>query len=231
MVWKWILFLTLWAWLYLLFKTWQKRRLRVEQRVRSLRQQGTLSDETFRVNLQILGQALQRTRRTLGKGIRRWLSSAQHKKRQREILKSLPDVLDLLTISVEAGLGFDQALTKVVEKAKGPLAEELAKTLQEIQYGKNRRDALRDLSTRLQVDALTQLVNALLQADRLGIGIAQVLRVQAEDLRMRRRQYAEERAMKAPVKLLFPLIFFVFPSLFVILLGPAAINIFTTLMK
>lgn len=151
--------------------------------------------------------------------------------RRKEIKKVLPDVLDLLTVSVEAGLGFDQALMKVVEKVKGQLSDELSKTLQEIQYGKSRRDALKDLSDRVQVDNLKQFINALLQADRLGISIGNVLRVQAEDMRIRRRQEAEEKAMKAPVKLLFPLIFFVFPSLFVILLGPAVINIFNTFLK
>jgi len=147
------------------------------------------------------------------------------KERQKEVKQALPDTLDLLTVSVEAGLGFDQALAKVVEKTQGALAEEFKATLQEVQVGKSRRDALKDLGDRSGVESMVNFVNALIQADKLGVGIGNVLRVQAEDMRSRRRQEAEEQGMKAPIKMLFPLVFFIFPSLFVIILGPAVIQL------
>jgi tight adherence protein C len=147
------------------------------------------------------------------------------RERQTAIKRGLPDTLDLLTVSVEAGLGFDQALGKVVEKTSGPLAEEFRLTMQEIQMGKARRDALKDLGERTGVESMVTFVNSLVQADKLGVGIGNVLRVQSEDMRSRRRQEAEEKAMKAPIKMLFPLIFFIFPSLFVIILGPAVIQL------
>jgi tight adherence protein C len=155
----------------------------------------------------------------------RMMLKSRIKERQQKIKFALPDTLDLLTVSVEAGLGFDQALAKVVEKTDGPLAIEFRQALQEIQVGKVRRDALKDLGERTGVEAMIKFVNALVQADKLGVGIGKVLRVQAEDLRSHRRQEAEEKAMKAPIKMLFPLIFFIFPSLFVIILGPAVISL------
>ncbi|MHB1651931.1 MAG: type II secretion system F family protein [Desulfitobacteriaceae bacterium] len=153
-----------------------------------------------------------------------WLK-AQTRQRVREIQNTLPDVLDLLTISVEAGLGFDAALLKVIEKQKGALAEEFLKVLQEIKMGRPRRDALRDLGKRNQVEDLSNVVASLVQADQLGISIGGVLRNQAQQIRLKRRQRAEEKAQKAPIKMMVPLVFFVFPSIFIIVLGPALIQI------
>lgn len=155
---------------------------------------------------------------------RSWLK-ARTKQRQQEIEKKLPDVLDLLTVSVEAGLGFDAALLKVVEKQKGALAEEFLKVLQEIKMGRPRRDALRDLSKRNSVEDLSNVVASLVQADQLGISIGGVLRNQSIQIRQKHRQRAEEKAQKAPVKMMIPLVFFVFPSVFIVILGPAVIQI------
>ena len=145
--------------------------------------------------------------------------------RQGAIRKSLPSFLDLLTVSVEAGLGFDAALARVTAKESGPLAEEFQRVLQEIRMGKPRRDALRDLGNRTEVKELSGFVTAVVQADQLGVSIGNVLRVQAQQMRRSRRQRAEEAAMKAPIKMLFPLVFFIFPSLFIVLLGPAVIQL------
>jgi len=153
------------------------------------------------------------------------------KSRKEEIQKGLPDVLDLLTVSVEAGLGFDAALVKVIEKVKGHLAEEFNRVLQEIKMGKPRRDALRDLGQRSGVDDLITFVGAIIQADQLGVSIGNVLRLQSEQMRQKRRQAAEEKAMKAPVKMLIPLILFIFPTIFIVLLGPAVIDIVQTMGK
>jgi tight adherence protein C len=141
------------------------------------------------------------------------------------ITRALPDALDLLTISVEAGLGFDQSLMKVVEKSKGPLAAEFGKTLWEIRMGKPRREALKDMAKRVDVVDLNQFISALVQADKLGVSIGNVLRVQSDQMRNKRRQRAEETAMKAPLKMSFVLVFFVLPALLIVLLGPAAINV------
>lgn len=159
---------------------------------------------------------------------RSWLK-AQAKKRQLDIEKTLPDVLDLLTVSVEAGLGFDSALLKVVEKQKGALAEEFLKLLQEIKMGRPRRDALRDLSKRNSIEDLSNVVASLVQADQLGIPIGGVLRNQSKQIRQKHRQKAEEKAQKAPIKMMIPLVFFVFPSIFIIILGPAVIQIMNML--
>lgn len=156
---------------------------------------------------------------------------AQIKKKQTEIEKTLPDTLDLLTVSVEAGLGFDSALLKVVEKQKGALAEEFLKVLQEIKMGRPRRDALRDLGKRNPVSDLNNVVAALVQADQLGIPIAGVLRNQSKQIRLKHCQRAEEKAQKAPVKMMIPLVFFIFPSIFIVILGPAAIRIMDTFGK
>lgn len=161
---------------------------------------------------------------------RSWLK-AQEKRRQHEIERSLPDVLDLLTVSVEAGLGFDAALLKVVEKKKGALAEEFFKVLQEIKMGRPRRDALRDLSNRNTVEDLSNVVASLVQADQLGISIGGVLRNQSQQIRQKHRQRAEEKAQKAPVKMMIPLVFFVFPSVFIVILGPGIIQIIENLAK
>ncbi len=128
-------------------------------------------------------------------------------------------------------MGFDAALVKVVERKEGPLADEFGIVLREIRVGKPRKDALRELSERVKVDDITSLVSAVIQADQLGVGISNILRIQSEQVRTKRRQQAEEAAMKAPIKMLFPLIFFIFPTLFVVLLGPAVIQIAETLLN
>ena len=147
-------------------------------------------------------------------------------KRQRTIQKQLPDVMDLLTISVEAGLGFDAALAQVTKNVPGPLAEELSRLLQEVQIGVSRADAFRNLSTRTNVAELQSFTLSMIQADLFGVSIANVLRAQSRELRQKRRQRAEEIAQKIPVKLLFPMIFMVLPALFIIVLGPGAIQIY-----
>jgi len=149
--------------------------------------------------------------------------------RQKAILLQIPDTLDLLTISVRAGLGFDGALGKVVEKLKGPLTEEFRRALAEIRVGKARRDALRDIIPRTEVPALTNFIGAIIQAEQLGVSISKVLQVQSEQLRIERRQRAEEMAAKAPIKMLFPLVGCIFPSLFIVILGPAIILIMINL--
>lgn len=156
-----------------------------------------------------------------------WLELAVGR-RQRAIEKDLPGVLDLLVISVEAGLGFDTAMAKVTEKVKGELAEEFSHALNEISLGRVRRQALRDMASRAGVADLNSFISAVIQADQLGVGIGNVLRVQADAMRVRRRQRFEEQAMKAPVKMLFPLIFFIFPALFIVMLGPPAMQIMQT---
>ena len=149
--------------------------------------------------------------------------------RQKAILLAIPDTLDLLTISVKAGLGFDAALGKVVEKTEGPLTDEFRRTLAEVRIGKARRDALREMVARTNVPALTNFISAIIQAEQLGVAIARVLEVQSEQLRIQRRQRAEEMAAKAPIKMLFPLVGCIFPSMFIVILGPAIILIITGL--
>jgi len=145
--------------------------------------------------------------------------------RQKAILMMIPDTLDLLTISVRAGLGFDAALAKVVEKLQGPLSDEFRRALAELRVGKSRREALRDIVSRTEVQPLTNFIGAIIQAEQLGVSISKVLQVQSEQLRIERRQRAEEMAAKAPIKMLFPLVGCIFPSLFIIILGPALILI------
>jgi tight adherence protein C len=149
--------------------------------------------------------------------------------RQKLILLQIPDALDLLTISVRAGLGFDAALAKVVEKLHGPLTDEFRRALAEVRMGKARRDALRDIVARTEVTPLTNFIGAIIQAEQLGVSISKVLQVQSEQLRIERRQRAEEMANKAPIKMLFPLVGCIFPSLFVVILGPAIILIIKNL--
>lgn len=151
--------------------------------------------------------------------------------RQQKILTALPDNLDLLTVSVEAGLGFDQALLKMIEKTKGPLTEEFKRMLQEMKIGKIRRDALREMALRSGVEELQTFAAAIIQADQLGVGIGKVLRVQSRQLRERRRLRAEEKAQKAPVKMLIPMIIFIFPCLFIILLGPGVLEMIDNFAK
>jgi tight adherence protein C len=150
------------------------------------------------------------------------------RRRQDEIQKALPDTMDLLTISVEAGLGFDAALAQVINNVPGPLSREIGRMLHEVQLGVSRVDAFRNLADRTDVDELRAFVLAMIQADVFGVGVASVLRAQAKDLRTKRRQRAERKAMQTPVKILFPLIFCVLPALFVVILGPGAIRIYST---
>jgi tight adherence protein C len=139
--------------------------------------------------------------------------------------KALPDVLDLMVISVEAGLGFDSALSRVVATVPGPLSEEFFRMLQETRVGVSRRDAMRHLMDRTDLDELRSFLLAMIQSEAFGVTIANVLRVQADEMRIKRRQRAQEKAFAAPVKLVFPLVFCIFPALFIVLLGPAAIQI------
>lgn len=152
-------------------------------------------------------------------------------KRKLSIQKDLPDVLDLLTVSVEAGLGFDGALAKLSEKMKGALVEEFTRVLQEIRMGVSRRDALVSLGLRCDVPDVSLFTTSLVQADQLGVSIGNVLRVQSASMRERRKQRAEEKAMKAPIKMMMPLVLFIFPCIFIVLLGPAIIQVFTTFVN
>lgn len=145
--------------------------------------------------------------------------------RSERIRRELPDAIDLLTISVEAGLGFDAAVQQVAQNTDGPLADELSRMIREMQLGQGRSAALRSLAARSNVAELRAFVGAMVQADQLGIPIAQVLRVQSSEIRVKRRQRAEERAQKVPVKMTVPLIFCILPCLFVVVLGPAALSI------
>jgi tight adherence protein C len=153
-----------------------------------------------------------------------WLRS-KVRTRQRLILRAMPDALDLLTISVRAGLGFDAALVKVVERTEGPLSEEFRRAAAELRLGRARRDVLRDIIPRTEVRALSAFIGAILQAEQLGVSVSKVLSVQSEQLRVLRRQRAEELARTAPIKMLFPLIGCIFPSLFIVILGPSMILI------
>lgn len=163
-----------------------------------------------------------------GLGLAAWLPGyylrLRSRTRSRLALRELPDVLDLLTVSLEAGLGFDAALAKLVSKKEGVLPEEFRRCLEEIRLGKTRREALSGVRDRVVLDELKVLISSILQAEKLGIGMVQVFRVQSQEVREQRRQRAEEEAMKAPIKMLFPLVLFIFPSLFIVLLGPAIIQ-------
>lgn len=151
--------------------------------------------------------------------------------RQSKIRRALADVVDLLAISVEAGIGFDGAMQRVTEKLKGPLPDEMSRVLEEVRLGKSRGDALKDMARRTQVSELVSFVAAIHQAEVLGVSIAQVLRVQAQTVRERRSQRARETAAKLPVKLLFPLVFCIFPALFVVILVPGIIQIAPVVFK
>jgi len=156
-----------------------------------------------------------------------WLGN-KISQRKNSVIKSLPDALDLLTICVEAGLGFDQAMQKVAEKWEDELSRSFARVLHEIRLGKIRREALRDMSERLDVSDVTSFIAAVIQAEQLGVSIAKVLRIQSDQMRVRRRQRAEEKAHQAPVKMLFPMVFLIFPAIWVVLLGPAILQVMAT---
>ena len=159
-----------------------------------------------------------------------WLGS-KIRNRKNSIIKSLPDALDLLTICVEAGLGFDQAMQKVAEKWEDELSRAFARVLHEIRLGKIRREALRDMAERMEIADVTSFIAAIIQSEQLGVSMAKVLRIQSDQMRVRRRQRAEEKAHQAPVKMLFPMVFLIFPSLWVVLLGPAVLQVMNTNMS
>lgn len=145
--------------------------------------------------------------------------------RQKEIEKSLPDVIDLLTVSIEAGLSFDGAMAKLVEKMSGVLVQEFAVVLKEMRVGVAKRDAFKSLVERVPVPNLITFVGAIMQADQLGVSVGNVLRIQSSLTRQKRRQKAQETAMKAPIKMLLPMVFFILPTIFIVLLGPVVIKI------
>lgn len=157
-----------------------------------------------------------------------WLLRSRSGRRQTRIRRALPDALDLMSITVEAGLGFDAALERVSREMGGPLGEEFYRVVQEMRLGKGRGEALRDLAQRSTVPELKAFVLATIQAEIFGISIARVLHIQAQELRLKRRQLAETEAQKLPVKLVFPLLLFIFPAVIVVLVGPAAISLYQT---
>jgi tight adherence protein C len=156
------------------------------------------------------------------------LIQSKIQRRQKDIRRAMPDALDLLTICVEAGLGFDGAMAKVNEKWDNELSMAFGRVLREIQLGKLRRDALRDMADRVGIPEMTSFVAAIIQSEQLGVSMAKVLRIQADQMRMKRRQAAEAEAHKAPIKMLFPMVLLIFPSLLIILLGPAALMLMTS---
>jgi tight adherence protein C len=151
--------------------------------------------------------------------------SSKIKKRQKSVRLSMPDALDLLTICVEAGLGFDAAMIKVAEKWESPLSKAFTRVIQEVQLGKLRRDALRDMANNIDIPEMTSFVGTIIQSEALGVSMAKVLRIQSDQMRVRRRQRAEEEAHKAPIKMLIPMVLLTFPSLLIILMTPAVISI------
>jgi tight adherence protein C len=166
----------------------------------------------------------------LGYYVPEWVLRSRSSKRQGQIQRALPDALDLMSITVEAGLGFDAALDRVSREMGGPLGEEIHRVVQEMRLGKGRGEALRDLGERTTVQELKSFVLAMVQAEIFGISVAKVLHSQAEQLRIKRRQRAEEQAQKLPVKIVFPLILCVFPFLMIVLLGPAAIQVYENII-
>ena len=156
-----------------------------------------------------------------------WLRS-KIRKRQSEITKTLPDALDLITITVEAGMGFDGAMQKVAEKWNNEISRGFSKVTQEMRLGVSRRDALKNMDYSMGVPDVTTFVAAIIQAEQLGVSMSKILRIQSEQMRNKRRQRAEEMANKAPIKMLFPMVFLIFPALFIVLLGPAILVIMET---
>ena len=154
---------------------------------------------------------------------RMWLQG-KIKKRKKLIWKALPDAFDLITASVEAGLGIDAAFTRVIEKVNGPFADELTRTMREITMGRSRREAFLEMADRTGVEELRALINAVVQAETMGISIGGVIRVQTGVMRVKRKQRAEEQAFKAPVKMVFPLVLFIFPTIMIVIGGPAIIQ-------
>ena len=155
--------------------------------------------------------------------------ASKTKERHKKALRELPDFLDILTISVEAGLGFDLALSKTIEKRKGILPTEFNTCLEEMRLGKTRREALSGVKERLNFDEITSFVNSIIQSEKLGTGIVNTLRAKSEEERDKRKQRAEEQAMKTTIKILIPLILLIFPSIFIVILGPAAIQLFQSM--
>ena len=147
------------------------------------------------------------------------------RRRQDAVSADLPDALDLLAVSVEAGLGFDGAIAKLTEHMDGPLIDEFELALGEMRVGESRSEALRRMAERVPAPEMSQFVRAIIQADQLGISLGRLLRVQATDARLKRQAAAEEKAMKAPIKMLFPLVMFIFPAMFIVILGPAFLNL------
>ena len=154
-----------------------------------------------------------------------WIVRSRSQARQDAIARALPDALDLMSITVEAGLGFDSALQRVSKEMGGPLGQELFRVVQEMRLGKSRSEALRDLGERTNVPALKEFILAMIQAEVFGISITQVLKVQADEMRLKRRQSIEEKAMRVPVKMIFPLVMFILPATFIVLAGPAILRI------
>ena len=165
-----------------------------------------------------------------GSRLSSWLVRKRMQKRKDAVLRALPTALDLITVCMEAGLSFDSGLAKVVEKTRGPLSDEFGRVLYEMQVGKARREALKDMATRLDTRDVSSFVAAIVQADQMGMALGPVMRAQSDDVRMRRRQHAEEQAMKAPVKMLFPLIFCILPSMILVVLGPGLQTMFTQVL-
>jgi tight adherence protein C len=151
--------------------------------------------------------------------------STRGRRRQSQVSSDLPDALDLLAVSVEAGMGFDGAVSKLTEHMEGPLIEEFELTLGEMRIGEGRSDALKKMADRVAAPEMAAFTRSIIQADQLGISLGRILRVQAADARLKRQAAAEERAMKAPIKMLFPLVAFIFPAMFIVILGPAFLNL------
>jgi tight adherence protein C len=154
-----------------------------------------------------------------------WLSS-KVTRRQQAVIRALPDALDLMSIAVEAGLGFDQAMTQVSTKWDNELSLAFGRVIREIQLGKSRREALRSMAESIDVADVTSFTAAIIQADQLGVSIARVLKIQADQMRIKRRQRAQEKAQQAPIKMMIPLVTLIFPSIWLVILGPAAVSLF-----